>query len=74
VDLQLELLTDRLIDKFTGKEGLFENSPFDERTRQIAAKTKLPLGILIDKLQVIDQVFYSCFKPEDSMLIDYAQN
>jgi Kef-type K+ transport system membrane component KefB len=26
---------DRLIDKFTGKEGLFENSPFDERTRQI---------------------------------------
>jgi Sodium/hydrogen exchanger family len=25
---------DRLIDKFTGKEGLFENSPFDERTRQ----------------------------------------
>jgi hypothetical protein len=23
---------DRLIDKFTGKEGLFENSPFDERT------------------------------------------
>jgi hypothetical protein len=27
-----------LIDKFTGKEGLFENSPFDERTRQIVAK------------------------------------
>jgi Kef-type K+ transport system membrane component KefB len=65
---------DRLIDKFTGKEGLFENSPFDERTRQIAAKTKLPLGILIDKeLQVIDQVFIPVFKPEDSMLIDYAQ-
>jgi hypothetical protein len=31
---------DRLIDKFTGKEG-----PSFERTRQIAAKTKLPLGI-----------------------------
>jgi Kef-type K+ transport system membrane component KefB len=40
---------DRLIDKFTGKEGLFENSPFDERTRQIISKTKMPLGILIDK-------------------------
>jgi hypothetical protein len=26
-----------LIDKFTGKEGLFENSPFDE-PRQIVAK------------------------------------
>jgi Kef-type K+ transport system membrane component KefB len=65
---------DRLIDKFTGKEGLFENSPFDERTRQIAAKTKLPLGILIDKeLQELDQVFIPVFKPEDSLLIDYAQ-
>ena len=37
---------DRLIDKFIGKEGLFENSPFDERTRQIIARTKLPIGIL----------------------------
>ncbi|MFT7335347.1 MAG: Kef-type K+ transport system membrane component KefB [Porticoccaceae bacterium] len=65
---------DRLIDKFTGKEGLFENSPFDERTRQIAAKTKLPLGILIDKeMQELDQVFIPVFKPEDSLLIDYAQ-
>ena len=40
---------DRLIDKFTGKEGLFENSHFDERTRQIISKTKMPLGILVDK-------------------------
>ncbi|MEZ7499097.1 cation:proton antiporter [Flavobacterium sp. Arc3] len=65
---------DRLIDKFTGKEGLFENSPFDERTRQIVAKTKMPLGILIDKeFQNIDQVFIPIFKSEDSFLIDYAQ-
>jgi Kef-type K+ transport system membrane component KefB len=65
---------DRLIDKFTGKEGLFENSPFDERTRQIVAKTKLPLGILIDKeFQEVDRVFIPVFKSEDSFLIDYAQ-
>ncbi|MFE3848147.1 cation:proton antiporter [Flavobacterium sp. LB3P45] len=65
---------DRLIDKFTGKEGLFENSPFDERTRQIIAKTKMPLGILIDKeLQNVNQVFIPIFSPEDSFLIDYAQ-
>ncbi|SDX61368.1 cation:proton antiporter domain-containing protein [Flavobacterium degerlachei] len=65
---------DRLIDKFTGKEGLFENSPFDERTRQIVAKTKLPLGILIDKeFQEIDRVFIPVFKSEDAFLIDYAQ-
>jgi Kef-type K+ transport system membrane component KefB len=65
---------DRLIDKFTGKEGLFENSPFDERTRQIIAKTKIPLGILIDKdLQNTNQIFIPIFSPEDSFLIDYAQ-
>ena len=65
---------DRLIDKFTGKEGLFENSPFDERTRQIISKTKMPIGILIDKdLQNVDEVFLPIFCQEDSFLIDYAQ-
>lgn len=65
---------DRLIDKFTGKEGLFENSPFDERTRQIISKTKMPLGILVDKeLQHINQVFIPIFSIEDAFLIDYAQ-
>jgi len=65
---------DRLFDKFIGKEGLFENSPFDERTRQIISKTKMPLGILIDKeLQQVNNVFIPIFNPEDSFLIDYAQ-
>lgn len=65
---------ERLIDKFTGKEGLFANSPFDERTRQIVLKAKMPLGILIDKnLKVVNQVFVPIFGPEDSFLIDYAQ-
>ena len=65
---------DRLIDKFTGKEGLFENSPFDERTRQIISKTKMPIGIFIDKdLQEVDTIFIPIFSTEDSFLIDYAQ-
>jgi Kef-type K+ transport system membrane component KefB len=65
---------DRLIDKFTGKEGLFENSPFDERTRQIISKSKLPLGILIDKeLNDLDKVFIPIFCSEDVFLMDYAQ-
>ena len=65
---------DRLIDKFIGKEGLFENSPFDERTGQIILKTKTPLGILIDKeLQQVNNVFMPIFNAEDSFLIDYAQ-
>ena len=64
---------DRLFDKFIGKEGLFENSPFDERTRQIISKTKTPLGILINKdLNEINAVFVPIFTAEDSFLIDFV--
>ena len=65
---------DRLLDKFTGKEGLFENSPFDDRTRLIISKSKNPLGILVDKdLNEVDNVFVPIFSSDDSFLIDYAQ-
>ncbi len=65
---------DRLLDKFKGKEGLFENSPFDDRTRLIISKTKPPLGVLIDKdLHNIDKVFVGIFSAGDVFLIDYAQ-
>jgi Kef-type K+ transport system membrane component KefB len=65
---------DRLLDKFKGKEGLFENSPFDERTRLIISKTKTPLGILIDKdLQQVNKIFLGIYSVGDVFLIDYAQ-
>jgi len=65
---------DRLLDKFTGKEGLFANSPFDDRTRLVISKTKKPLGILIDKdLIDIEEVFIPIFGIEDAFLVDYAQ-
>jgi Kef-type K+ transport system membrane component KefB len=65
---------DRFIDKITGKEGLFENSIFDERTRQIIAKNKTPLAILIDNdLNVTDKVFVPFFGVDDAFLVDYIQ-
>jgi Kef-type K+ transport system membrane component KefB len=65
---------DRLLDKFKGKEGLFENSPFDDRTRLIISKTKTPLGILIDKdLYQVQKVFVGLYSIGDVFLIDYAQ-
>ena len=65
---------DRLLDKFTGKEGLFENSPFDDRTRLIISKSKKPLGILVDKdLNEVEEVFIPIFSADDAFLIDYAQ-
>ena len=65
---------DRLLDKFTGKEGLFENSPFDDRTRLIISKSKNPLGILVDKeLHNVNDIFIPLFGNEDLFLIIYAQ-
>jgi hypothetical protein len=65
---------DRLIDKFIGKEGLFENSPFDERTRQIVAKAKMPVGILVDKdLESLQNVFMPIFNDDDAFLVEYAK-
>lgn len=65
---------DRLLDKFTGKEGLFENSPFDDRTRLIISKSKVPLGIVIDKeLTEVNEVFVPIFSADDVFLIEYAK-
>ena len=65
---------DRLIDKFTGKEGLFDNSPFDERTRQIVTKSKMPVAILINKdLEDVNSIFLPIFSNEDAFLMNYAQ-
>ena len=65
---------DRLLDKFTGKEGLFENSPFDDRTRLIISKSKKPLGILVDKdLHNVNEIFLPVFGKKDLFLLNYAQ-
>lgn len=65
---------EKLYDKITGKEKLFENTVFDERTRQIIKSAKVPVGILLDKgLEEIDTVFIAIFSISDSFLFVYAQ-
>jgi hypothetical protein len=65
---------DRIINTLSGKEKLFENSPFDEKTRQILARTHVPVGILMDKkIQKLDAIFIPIFGREDDMLISYIQ-
>ncbi len=65
---------DRIINTLSGKERLFENSPFDDRTRQILSRSQVPVGILIDKhLEKTDRVFIPVFGREDEPLIQYAQ-
>jgi len=64
----------RLIDKFTGKEKLFETPIFDERTQQIVNKTKVPLAIFIDRdLEKMTRVFLPVFNDDDINLIPFAQ-
>jgi len=65
---------DRIINTVTGKEKLFERSPFEESTRMILAKSEVPVGILLDKnLLKTDKVFIPILDRKDAFLIKYAQ-
>jgi hypothetical protein len=65
---------DRIINTMTGKEKLFEKSAFEESTRIILEKTKVPVGILLDKnLEKADKVLVLLLDINDSYLINYAQ-
>jgi Kef-type K+ transport system membrane component KefB len=65
---------DRLINTLSGKEKLFENSPFDEGTRQILSRSQVPVGILIDKnFEQIHRIFIPFHDQDDVKLIQYAQ-
>jgi hypothetical protein len=58
----------------TGREKLLGNLPFAETTRQILAKSKVPVGILVDdNLQNIRNIFLPVFSDEDGFLIEYAR-
>ncbi len=63
-----------LLNTVTGKEGLFENSPFDDRTKQILAKSQVPVGILMDKnFTKAERIFIPILDHKDAHLITYAQ-
>lgn len=65
---------DKLINQVTGKEKLFENSPFDDRTKLILSRSRIPVGILIDKdFKQAKHVFIPVFHENDLSLIEYAQ-
>jgi nucleotide-binding universal stress UspA family protein len=65
---------ERLYETITGKEPLFENTVFDDRTRQLIKNAKVPVGIVIDKdLEKVENVFVPIFSIQDSFLLVYAQ-
>lgn len=65
---------ENLLNTFTGKEKLFENSPFDDKTQHILSKTDPAVGILVDKeFKNADRVFVTIFDSADAFLIEFAQ-
>lgn len=65
---------DRLIQKLSGKERLFQNSPFDDRTQNILSRSKVPVGIFVDKnRRDFDQVVVPFFSEKDAFLVEYIQ-
>lgn len=65
---------EKLIKTVTGKEKLFDNSPFDERTRFILANSQVPVGVFINKnLSKTEKVFIPVFEVRDFFLITYAK-
>jgi Kef-type K+ transport system membrane component KefB len=65
---------EKLINQVTGKENLFENSPFDDSTRAILGKSDAAVGILVDKnFNKMDRVFIPILDEKDISLIRFAQ-
>lgn len=65
---------ERLYDTITGKEKLFVNSHFDERTRNILKSAGIPVGIFIDKgYEKLENIFLPIFSISDSFLLIYAR-
>ncbi len=65
---------EKLYEAITGKENLFEDGIFDDRTKQLIKSTRMPVGILVDKgLVKIERVFMPIFEADDGFLLEYAQ-
>ncbi len=64
---------ERLLETVSGRESLFENSPFEEHTRLILAKTNFPVGIFIDKgLEDINNVFIPDASGREPFVMDFV--
>lgn len=65
---------EKILNQVTGREPLFENSPFEEGTNVILTKSRISVGVFIDKnFNHADKVFIPVFSESDVFLIQYAQ-
>ncbi|HKZ37324.1 MAG TPA: hypothetical protein VJ184_06730, partial [Chryseolinea sp.] len=65
---------EKILNKVTGKEKLFDNSPFDARTQLILSSTNTQVGIYVDRnLDQPDQIFIPVLDKSDAYLLEFAQ-
>jgi hypothetical protein len=65
---------DRLLQKVVGKEKMLINSPFDTRTQNILLRSKVSVGIFVDKnMGKFHRVFVPFLSEKDGFLMDYTQ-
>ncbi len=65
---------DRIIQRVAGKEKIFGNLPFDDRTQNILSGSKVPVGIFVDKnTGNFDQVIVPFYSEKDDFLVEYIQ-
>jgi Kef-type K+ transport system membrane component KefB len=65
---------EKILNTVTGKEKIFDNSPFDEQSRLIISKSQVPVGIFMDRQFVNPQrILIPLFNEHDDYLIKYGQ-
>jgi Kef-type K+ transport system membrane component KefB len=65
---------EKILNTVTGKEKIFDNSPFDEQSRIIISKSQVPVGIFMDR-QLVNpkRILIPIFNQHDDYLIKYGQ-
>ena len=64
---------DWILNKFRSKNSL-NHVLFDDRTRKILLKTKIPVGVLLNKgLKNINKVLIPVFTAKDAFILEYAK-
>ena len=65
---------DRLIQKVSGKDKMFGNSSFDDRTKNILSGSQVPVGVFINKNSTDpDQIVVPFLSDKDGFLVEYIQ-
>lgn len=65
---------ENLLQQVSGRDSLIDSAPFDERTRNLLARSKVAVGVLIDKdFMHVERVLLPVFSERDAYLLNYAQ-